>query len=233
MSAGVVEVGGTGAGGGAVRASDGGTGFAPGGLAVPGSAGPAACARTALAGAASAGALAPAPGDALTPASARPTANALPARFRDAMAVFPSGVTIITTVDRAGQAWGFTASSFCSLSLSPPLMLVCLARTARCHPAFLHSDDWAVHIVGPRHIDLVTRFATRGADKFGGGEFTPDSRGVPVLPDAPVTLLCTAHARHDGGDHIILVGNVHAVTLRDEQTLFYARRTLHPAPSAG
>ena len=57
-------------------------------------------------------------------------------RFRDTMAAFPSGVTIMTIADRAGRPWGFTASSFCSLSLDPPLVLVCLAKTAMCHPAF-------------------------------------------------------------------------------------------------
>ncbi|MEU6256814.1 flavin reductase family protein [Streptomyces sp. NPDC047043] len=149
-------------------------------------------------------------------------------RFRDAMAAFPSGVTIMTTVDRWGRPWGFTASSFCSLSLDPPLVLVCLAKTARCHPAFLESEEWTIQIVAPRHLSLVTRFATSGADKFAGGEFTPDDRGVPFLPDAPVTLACVAHARHDGGDHSILVARVHDVTVLDDQPLLYFRRTFRP-----
>lgn len=149
-------------------------------------------------------------------------------RFRDAMAAFPSGVTIMTTADRAGRPWGFTASSFCSLSLDPPLVLICLAKTARCHPAFHQSDDWTIQIVAPRHLSLVTRFATSGADKFAGGEFTPDDRGVPVLPDAPVTLTCSAHARYDGGDHSILVARVLDVTLLNDQPMLYFRRAFHP-----
>ncbi|WP_281291093.1 flavin reductase family protein [Streptomyces montanus] len=152
----------------------------------------------------------------------------LSARFRDAMAAFPSGVTIMTTADRSGRPWGFTASSFCSLSLDPPLVLVCLAKTARCHPAFRQSDDWTIQIVAPRHLALVTRFATSGADKFTGNEFVPDERGVPVLPDAPVTLACSAHARYDGGDHSILVARVHDVTLLDDQPLLYFRRSFQP-----
>lgn len=149
-------------------------------------------------------------------------------RFRDAMATFPSGVTIMTTADRAGRPWGFTASSFCSLSLDPPLVLVCLAKSATCHPAFQQSDEWSIQIVAARHRTLATRFATRGGDKFAGGEFAPDDRGVPVLPDAPVSLTCSAHARYDGGDHSILVAQVHDVALRDGHPMLYFRRTFHP-----
>jgi flavin reductase ActVB len=154
-------------------------------------------------------------------------------RFREAMASFPAGVTIMTTVDRRGRPWGFTASSFCSLSADPPLVLVCLARTASCHPAFLDNDEWAVQIVAPRHRALAARFATTGADKFAGGEFAADDRGVPVLPDAPVRLTCSAHARHDGGDHSILVARVHDVVLRGGHPLLYFRRTFQSLSPIG
>lgn len=149
-------------------------------------------------------------------------------RFRDAMADFPSGVTIMTTTDRTGRPWGFTASSFCSLSLDPPLVLVCLAKTAMCHPVFQQSDDWTIQIIAEHHVGLATRFATRGGDKFAGGEFASDHRGVPGLPDAPVSLLCSAHARYDGGDHSILVARVRDVAVRDGHPLLYFRRTFHP-----
>jgi len=149
-------------------------------------------------------------------------------RFRDAMAAFPTGVTIMTTTDRTGRPWGFTASSFCSLSLDPPLVLVCLAKTAMCHPVFQRSDDWTIQIVAEHHVALATRFATRGGDKFAGGEFASDHRGVPILPDAPVSLICSAHARYDGGDHSILVARVRDVAVRDEHPLLYFRRAFHP-----
>jgi len=164
--------------------------------------------------------------------SARPgpgrSSEGLLARFQEAMATFPSGVTIMTTVDGEGRPWGFTASSFCSLSLDPPLVLVCLAKNAQCHPAFERSDDWVVQIVHAEHLDLVKRFATKGADKFGGGEFVSDDRGVPMLPDASVVLRCSAHARYDGGDHTILVARVHDVELRETAPVLYFRRDFHP-----
>ena len=143
------------------------------------------------------------------------------------MAAFPSGVTIMTTVDRDGQPWGFAASSFCSLSLDPPLVLVCLARTAQCHPVFDESDEWAIQVVNPRHLDLVAKFATKGADKFGGREFVHNDHGVPVLPDASVVLQCSAHARHEGGDHTILVARVNRVDLSETAPVLYFQRDFH------
>lgn len=101
--------------------------------------------------------------------------------FRSAMAAFPSGVTIVTTSDAGGRWWGFTASSFCSVSLSPPLVLVCLDRNADCHAAFSGASQWAIHLVPPDHIDLARRFATRGADKFAGDWFVADCDGLPIL----------------------------------------------------
>jgi flavin reductase ActVB len=122
--------------------------------------------------------------------------------FRDVLASFPSGVTMVTTADE--QAWhGFTATSFCSVSLDPPLVLVCLARTARCHEAFTAARQWIVHVVPHHRAEPATRFAKRGADKFRGGEFAEDPDGLPVLPGCP-RLKCRTYARHPAGDHTIL-----------------------------
>lgn len=158
--------------------------------------------------------------------TAQATSDTL-AKFRAAMAAFPSGVTLMTTVDREGTPWGFAASSFCSLSMDPPLVLVCLAKTAQCHDAFQYADAWAVQVAGRQHVGLVSRFATRGADKFAGGEFVPGEGGVPLLPDAPVRLLCASHARYYGGDHTILVGRVRHVELNETPPVLYFRRGFH------
>lgn len=145
-------------------------------------------------------------------------------RFREAMASFPSGVTIVTTADDDGGWWGFTATSFCSVSMDPPLVLVCLARGAECHPVFATARRWVVHVIHPDHADLAVRFATRGADKFADAAFTADGRGLPVLEHACVVLDCSTHARHDGGDHTILVGRVERTDLRDATPAVYYRR---------
>jgi flavin reductase ActVB len=100
------------------------------------------------------------------------------------MARFATGVTIVTTADANGRWWGFTASSFSPVSIDPPLILVCLARTARCYRAFMCAPSFRVNV--PEHEALATRFATSGADKFAGGEF---SRGADGLPIPPTTLV--------------------------------------------
>jgi flavin reductase ActVB len=150
-----------------------------------------------------------------------------PARFREAMAAFPSGVTIVTTADAQGRWFGFTATSFCSVSMDPPLVLVCLAKGAECHPVFLESDRWVIHVLHPEHADLALRFATRGADKFADGNFVSTASGLPVLTGSSVVLECDAYSRQDAGDHTILVGHVRLVHLGDVRPAVYFRRDFH------
>lgn len=153
--------------------------------------------------------------------------------FREAMARFPSGVTIVTTVDAQGRQRGFTASSFCSLSVDPQLVLVCLATSAECHNSFELADTWLVHIAGMDHEAIARRFATRGADKFAGDDFTPHTSGLPHLANAPAVLECRSYARYPGGDHTILVGEVVSVGLGEPDPVVYYDRAFTPAPRSG
>jgi flavin reductase ActVB len=138
--------------------------------------------------------------------------------YRDAMARFASGVTIVTTAGADGRWWGFTASSFSPLSIDPPLILVCLAHDARCHPVFTSAARFRVNVLGPEHEELAMRFATRGADKFAGEEFSPADDGVPVLDDALVSLRCRTTETAEGGDHTILIATVEEAQLRRDGT---------------
>jgi flavin reductase ActVB len=147
--------------------------------------------------------------------------------FKDAMAAFPSGITIVTTTDDECRWWGFTATSFCSVSMAPPLVLVCLARSAECHPVFTRTPRWIVHVIRPEHADLALRFATRGADKFADTGFSEDEHGLPVLESACVTLDCVAHEQLDGGDHTILLGRVERTRLGSADPAVYFRRDFH------
>jgi flavin reductase ActVB len=131
-----------------------------------------------------------------------------PDDFRAALSMWPSGVTITTTVDDHGLRWGFTASAFSSLSLQPPLILVCLAATARSHDTFVRAESFAVNLLSTRHEQLALRFADRGSDKFTGANFRPGHTGSPVLTDAVASLECVMHATVPAGDHTILIGKV-------------------------
>lgn len=134
--------------------------------------------------------------------------------YREAMARFATGVTIVTTTDADGRWWGFTASSFSPVSIDPPLILVCLGRDARCHPIFTSAPGFRVNVLGPEHEELAVRFATKGIDKFAGDEFRAADDGLPTLDDALVSLLCRTTEIADGGDHTILFGAVEDVQLR-------------------
>jgi flavin reductase ActVB len=139
-----------------------------------------------------------------------------PAAFRDAMRRFASGVTIVTTVDADGNWKAFTASAFSSLSLEPPLVLVCQAHTSTSYDAFRTCDRFLVNILGKEHEELALRFARSGGDKFAGAGFRPGrvSR-LPLLPDALAVVGCDMHARHEGGDHDIYIGSVYSCLVRD------------------
>jgi flavin reductase ActVB len=147
--------------------------------------------------------------------------------FKAAMAGFPSGVTLVTTATPNGRWWGFTATAVCSVSVDPPLVLVCLAKSAECAPVFAEAPGWTIQILRPEHAKLAFRFATRGADKFGGGEFEPGNRGTPVLADACAVLECEAFDHHDGGDHTILVGRVLSVPVEGGPAAVFYRRNFH------
>lgn len=133
--------------------------------------------------------------------------------FRDAMARFPAGVTIVTTHDEEGRPHGFTASSFCSVSLEPALVLVCLARTANCFPVFASNPRFAISILPESRVDLALRFAGKSDDKFADGGFTRTPSGSMVVEDALAVVECVVDSRHDAGDHVILLGEVERVSL--------------------
>jgi flavin reductase ActVB len=144
------------------------------------------------------------------------SARIAPDLFRQAVSRFATGVTILTTADDNGQWWGLTASAFSSLSLDPPLILVCLARTAQSYGVFTTSRGFLVNVLGTEHERLALRFATKGADKFAGGEFRPGQvDGLPVLDDALACLKCRTHDQFEGGDHTVLIGEVEYVRVRE------------------
>jgi flavin reductase ActVB len=147
---------------------------------------------------------------------ATPTAELELDTFLEAMKRFASGVTIVTTIDEDGAWKGFTASAFCSLSLNPPLVLVCQARTSTSYAAFRRADRFLVNILGEEHRELALAFARSGGDKFTDAGFEPSlTSGLPILPSALAVVGCSMHARHEGGDHEIYVGQAYACRVRD------------------
>ena len=150
--------------------------------------------------------------------------------FRECMGRFPSGVVIATTVDKEGKRWGFTASAFSSLSLDPPLILVCLDLRAESHPVFISANKFAVNILRPEHEKVAMRFASKGGDKFSGGEFKAGKLGMPILPNALVSLECNMNAKYEMGDHTILVGLIEHSVVQDGSAMTYLGGKFYKLP---
>jgi len=147
--------------------------------------------------------------------------------LRAAMVQWASGVTVITAVDGERRPHGFTASSFCSVSLSPPLVLVCLDHAAACLDAFRGSDWFAIHVLREGQEELALAFARKGVDKFAGRATESGLGGTPLLPGGLARLECRMVDRIPAGDHLILLGQVARTATRPGRPLVYCQREFH------
>jgi len=141
--------------------------------------------------------------------------------FRAALSRFPSGVTVVTTKDASGRFHGITVSAFASVSLEPPMILVCIEKTTGSHYAFHESEYFIVNILAEGQEDISNRFASQVPDKFDGVDYKFGIGEIPVLEAAFVTLECRLAYAHEGGDHTIFVGLVEKSNVRDENPLIY------------
>jgi flavin reductase (DIM6/NTAB) family NADH-FMN oxidoreductase RutF len=142
--------------------------------------------------------------------------------FKDALRRWPSGVTIVTT--RAGERiHGMTVSAFSSVSLDPPLVLVCADKSSDTHLVIAEGGVFAVHILAAGQESLSNRFASKKDEhrRFEGVAWRAGATGAPILPDVVAALDCRVVAAHDAGDHVIYVGSVEAVETRDVAPLVY------------
>ena len=137
--------------------------------------------------------------------------------FRDALGCFATGVTIITTLDPKGRPVGVTANSFNAVSLEPPLVLFSLGRRAHSLRAFLSSHDFAVNVLAADQEALSELFAKPSADKWAGLDYESWESGCPILPGAAASFDCRIRYTHDGGDHVIFVGEVTAMAYDAER----------------
>ena len=145
-------------------------------------------------------------------------------QFRTALSRFASGVTVVTLCAADESPLGITVSAFSSLSLEPPLVLVCIDRRAFAHDAFQPGRSFVVNILGAEQEELSRLFASREPDKFRGIGYSPGLDGAPILADVLATLECRLKYAYEGGDHTIFVGEVEQTTVRDDaHPLLYYR----------
>jgi flavin reductase (DIM6/NTAB) family NADH-FMN oxidoreductase RutF len=144
------------------------------------------------------------------------------AQFKAAMSHFASGVTVVTT-EHAGVQYGMTVASFASLSLHPPLVLVCIEKSVKTHDAIAMAGKFGVSILAQSQQDVSGRFASKADDKFAGMPVRSGELGVPLIDGALCALECRVHAQLPGGDHTIFLGEVVEAVLGDGAPLVYFR----------
>ncbi|PWJ94696.1 flavin reductase (DIM6/NTAB) family NADH-FMN oxidoreductase RutF [Mesorhizobium loti] len=145
--------------------------------------------------------------------------------FRRALGSFLTGVTIVTTVSAEGEPRGFTANSFTSVSLDPPLVLVCIAKKALGHSAFSTSKGFAINILSESQKAQSGIFASKAADKFASVAWQPGQTGNPLIDGSVAVFDCAMQQLVDAGDHSILIGRVRDFSHNGAQPLGYCRGT--------
>jgi flavin reductase (DIM6/NTAB) family NADH-FMN oxidoreductase RutF len=141
--------------------------------------------------------------------------------FKAALGRFASGVTVVTTKDADGNLHGLTVSAFSSVSMNPPLVLVCILKRTGSYSSFEESKAFVVNILGESQQSVSNHFASHSDDKFSGQNYELSENGLPVLADCLVNLECSLKHSYDGGDHTIFVGEIENVIVNEGNPLVY------------
>jgi len=146
-----------------------------------------------------------------------------PRDLRNALGMFATGVTIVTTVNGEGRPIGITCNSFSSVSLKPPLILWSLSLYSPSLQTFLQAPCFAINVLASDQQPLSRRFSTPGIDRFSGIDWAAGENGIPLLPGVAAHIQCRNETRHYSGDHVILIGQVLRYVYRDVEPLIFAR----------
>lgn len=141
--------------------------------------------------------------------------------FRRVLARYAAGVTVVTTKGADDKPYGLTATAFTSVSLEPPLVLVCIGKASESYAHFEAQRIFAVNFLRHSQRELSQHFAASGGDKFAHVRWTSHATGAPVLLDALGWVDCRITASHDAGDHTIHIGEVLAADAHDDGPLLY------------
>lgn len=159
-----------------------------------------------------------------------------PDRFRHVLGHFCTGVTVITTADSDGPT-GFTCQSFSALSLDPPLVLFCPAKSSGTWRRIERTGHFGANILAESHRELARRFASKVPDKFDGVAWSPSPSGSPLLDSALAWVDASVQDVHEGGDHYVVIGRVRDLGTSprsgDAPLLFYRGRFTATKPESG
>jgi flavin reductase (DIM6/NTAB) family NADH-FMN oxidoreductase RutF len=150
----------------------------------------------------------------------QPAGDVAPLDMRRAMGRFTTGVAVVTT-EADGEVHGMTVNSLTSVSLEPPVLLVCFNKGARTVDALLQAGRFAVSILSARQEQIARRFASRGEDHFSGLPIEYGEHAVPVVPDALAHAECDVERYGDVGDHVVVFGQVRRLCDREGLPLVF------------
>ena len=143
--------------------------------------------------------------------------------FRQVLGRFASGVTVVTCNSDDGNPCGLTVSAFSSLSLEPPLVLICIDRRASVYENLKDGSYFAVNVLAQDQESVSRRFASRDADRFKGIGYREGKTGAPLIDGALACIECRVVSSCPGGDHTIFVGEVESSEVNDGKPLLYFR----------
>jgi len=143
------------------------------------------------------------------------------ADLRKAFGSFMTGVTVVTTRNGHDQPLGFTANSFTSVSLSPPLVLICIDKSSENLDVFTGAENFAVNILADDQQEISNRFARNVEDRFHDIDWSLSIEGNPIITGAAAVFSCSMHKTVDAGDHVILIGEVQSFSNTDKPGLGY------------
>ncbi|HUA32820.1 MAG TPA: flavin reductase family protein [Candidatus Binataceae bacterium] len=143
--------------------------------------------------------------------------------LRRVMGHFATGVTVITTLRASGELHGLTANAFTSVSLIPPLVLICVDKKAESYPCFEESKVFTVNILASDQEAISRRFAVSGGEKFQGVAYRAGANSAPILEGALAYIECRVTNTIDGGDHTVYLGEVEQAETREVKPLLFFR----------
>lgn len=150
--------------------------------------------------------------------------------FKKALGNYPTGVTVITTLDENNKPVGLTANSFASVSIEPLLILWSLDKNSSLYDPFIQTSKFAINILAEDQESLCSLFASKVPDRFSQCDWEKSDRQLPIFPGALSQLECEVYNKIDAGDHIIFIGEVIHISNEDKNPLLYHKRNFGAIP---
>lgn len=150
--------------------------------------------------------------------------------FKQAMSNYPTGVTVMSTVDKEGNPVGLTVNSFASVSIDPILVLWSINKDVSTYPPFSVADKFTVNILAEDQTDIAYLFAGKEEDRFAHCDWEMSEDGLPIIKGTAATMQCTVHHKIEVGTHITFFGEVFAMNANDQAPLLYHRRKIASFP---